>query len=71
LTKLRNLNISNTNVEKGLEFLPSNLEEIYCSSQERPNCRVKNIKEQLNSSVDFILENEKIGKYIKKQQVQA
>src|SRR5436190_104664 len=41
LTKLRILDISNTDIDSGLEYLPDSLEELYCSTRERSNSRVK------------------------------
>ncbi|CAJ0855603.1 17271_t:CDS:2 [Entrophospora sp. SA101] len=43
LTKLECLDIKNTDIESGIEYLPESLEEFVCSSRERPNSRVKSI----------------------------
>jgi len=47
LKKLEILGISNTNINSGLEYLSDSIEEIYCSSEERPESKVVQIREQL------------------------
>jgi len=48
LVNLKKLFISNTDVNSGLEYLPSSLDkdEIYCSTEERPESKVKEINEK-------------------------
>ncbi|CFW92728.1 protein of unknown function (Leucine Rich repeat domain) [endosymbiont DhMRE of Dentiscutata heterogama] len=41
LTKLENLHISNTDIDRGLEYLPNSVEGVVCSTKGRPNSRVK------------------------------
>ncbi|CAG8802041.1 37554_t:CDS:10, partial [Gigaspora margarita] len=55
LTKLKSLYISNTDIDSVLEHLPKNIENICCSSQERPTSKIKELEEQLknNSFFDF------------------
>src|SRR6185369_8465338 len=43
LTKLKKLNISNTHIKEGLEYLPNSLEDFYCLVDIRPEAGVKNI----------------------------
>src|SRR5581483_9091290 len=45
LTKLRELNISNTDIDGGWEYLPGNLEEFYCSADIIKDAKVKVIEE--------------------------
>ncbi|KLL04845.1 MAG: hypothetical protein MRERV_1c097 [Mycoplasmataceae bacterium RV_VA103A] len=47
LTKLRYLDISNTDINRGWECLPANMKKISFSSEERPESKVKEISEQL------------------------
>jgi len=63
LTKLKSLDISNTDVEGDLRYLP---EETYCSSEARPESKVKTIEEALKNSESFTF-NE--GKYTRKKEV--
>jgi hypothetical protein len=49
LSKLKKLDICNTDVESGLEYLPESLEEIYCSSKERSESKVKEFEKELAS----------------------
>ncbi|CAG8466146.1 31313_t:CDS:10, partial [Racocetra persica] len=66
MKKLKILDISNTDIENGLDSLPKNVEEIYCSTKERPESRVGNISNLLKekkSDFAFIDETElNIGK---------
>ncbi|KLL03563.1 MAG: hypothetical protein MRECE_13c028 [Mycoplasmataceae bacterium CE_OT135] len=51
LNKLRELNISNTDIDSGLEHLPKSADldlTIYYSAQKRPRSKVKEIAEQLD-----------------------
>ncbi|CAG8586570.1 8976_t:CDS:2 [Paraglomus occultum] len=43
LTQLESLNISNTDIDKGLEYLPDDMKYIYCLSEQRPESKVKEI----------------------------
>ncbi|CAG8493776.1 4189_t:CDS:1 [Scutellospora calospora] len=47
LTKLKKLNVSHTDINSGLEFLPASLEFFYCSIYNRPNSQVKVINQEL------------------------
>jgi len=67
---LVSLYISNTDIDSGLEYLSPTIRQIYCSTQERPNCGVKDIEEELNNSNDFVFD-EIESKYFKKQQIQV
>jgi len=49
ISKLKKLGISNTDLDSGVEHLPDNIKEIYCSVEEKPDAEVKKIKEQLDS----------------------
>jgi Leucine-rich repeat (LRR) protein len=63
LEKLKKLDISNTDLESDdLSWLPPNIEDIYCSSNERKNSKVKKIEELLKKSENFSFDGEK-GKY--------
>ena len=72
LTKLRSLDIANTDIDSGLDFLSENIEEIYCSDEERSESRVKEIKSLLEESDFFIVVNDDEGedKYEKRQNIQ-
>jgi len=48
LTKLESLDISNTDLNSGAEYLPNSLDRIYYSADLRPNSRLVEIKEQLD-----------------------
>src|ERR1044072_5307216 len=48
LTKLRELDISNTDINSGYEYLPTSKEKLYCFKKERPDSKVKEISEQLS-----------------------
>ncbi|CAH1756533.1 15476_t:CDS:10 [Entrophospora sp. SA101] len=50
LTKLRILDVSNTDIDSGLEYLPDSIEELKCSNQARPESKVSKISEQLAPS---------------------
>nr|CAG8433650.1 12612_t:CDS:10 [Entrophospora candida] len=67
LTKLKRLFISNTDIEGDIKDLLNNIEEIYCSSEERLESKVENIAEQLREDSRFILEG---NRYVKKQTIQ-
>jgi len=47
LTKLKRLHIKNTDIDSGVEYLPNNIHQIHCSSEERPSSKVAKISEQL------------------------
>ncbi|CAI2169567.1 13093_t:CDS:10 [Funneliformis geosporum] len=55
LTKLERLDINNTNVDDGLEYLPNTVQELRCSIEERPDSKVKRIKEQLRPCNGYFL----------------
>jgi len=67
LDKLKNLHISNTDIEGKLEHLSKSLEKIVCSSQQRPESKVKEIEELLKKSENFVLVN---GSYMKTKDAQ-
>ncbi|CAI2173372.1 6724_t:CDS:2 [Funneliformis geosporum] len=54
LVKLKSLHISNTDIDSGLEYLPSSIEEIYCSSQEISESKVLAIENLLKNSDEFV-----------------
>jgi Leucine-rich repeat (LRR) protein len=56
LTKLKSLYINNTDIEGDLRYLP---EETYCSSEGRPESKVKMVEEALKNSDSFIFNEEK------------
>ncbi|CAG8743129.1 33821_t:CDS:2, partial [Racocetra persica] len=62
LTKLKKLYISNTDIAGDLRYLP---EEVYCSSEGRPESKVKSVEEALKNFESFTF-NE--GKYTRKKQ---
>jgi len=45
LSKLEYLDISNTDIDSGLEYLSENIEKFDCSTKERPEAKVKDIAE--------------------------
>ena len=47
LTKLRVLDISNTDIESGLEYLPDSLEAFYCSTELKPKSLSQKLIEKL------------------------
>jgi hypothetical protein len=47
LTKLKSLNISNTDINSGLEYLPTGLREFYCDTKLKPQALSKQLIEQL------------------------
>src|SRR6185312_16563586 len=49
------LNISNTDIDMGTEYLPTSVMEIDCSYSLRPNSKVKSIVEELEQNKDFTL----------------
>jgi len=51
LSKLKVLNISNTDIDSGLEYLSDSLEEIVYSAQSRPKAKVNSIKKEIESYV--------------------
>nr|CAG8454484.1 11754_t:CDS:2 [Entrophospora candida] len=48
LTKLEGLDISNTDVSDGLQYLSKNLKELECSNHLRPKAKVKRLDEELS-----------------------
>jgi hypothetical protein len=62
LTELELLHINNTDINGKLKNLPSNLEEICCSSQKRPESQVQKLEEQLEASNLFFSYGNKIYK---------
>ncbi|CAI2161571.1 13862_t:CDS:10 [Funneliformis geosporum] len=58
LTKLRNLNISNIDIDAHLEYLPTSIELVRCASQERSESKVKNIENLLKNSDEFIFSDD-------------
>ncbi|CAH1755901.1 1415_t:CDS:10 [Entrophospora sp. SA101] len=67
LTNLKILDISNTDVDSGLEYLPESVEEIYCLNEERPESKVSKIRGELEKSSFLFNGNDK---YVKKQNAQ-
>ena len=59
LVKLKILEISNTDIDGGLEHLPSGIEKIVCFTEERPECKSNKIAEEMAS---YII-NEEYQKY--------
>jgi Leucine-rich repeat (LRR) protein len=53
LNKLEYLEISDTDIEEGLEYLSDNVEKIGCSTYNRNQCGVKKIKEQFGLFVSI------------------
>ncbi|KLL04388.1 MAG: hypothetical protein MRERV_24c009 [Mycoplasmataceae bacterium RV_VA103A] len=53
LTNLKVLHINNTDIEEGVEYLPQNLEKIYCRRQQRPEAKVGQI-EKLLKNMDIL-----------------
>jgi len=51
MNRLRSLSIENTDINSGVNHLPSNVEEIHYFTKERPESKVKEIEEKLN---DFL-----------------
>jgi len=49
MSNLRELNIVDTDINSGLEFLPSGLERFYCAGEQKNNAKVKQIFEQLSN----------------------
>jgi Leucine-rich repeat (LRR) protein len=49
LSKLEEINVSNTDIDSGFEYLPDSLEELYCSSEERLESKVRKLEEELKS----------------------
>jgi hypothetical protein len=47
LTKLERLNISNTDIDSGLEYLPDSVEYFSCSVDQRKDAKVKVVEEEL------------------------
>ncbi|MCE8162852.1 MAG: hypothetical protein I3273_01200 [Candidatus Moeniiplasma glomeromycotorum] len=53
LTKLKSLDISGTNIDSGLEYLPESLEKIRINHHDEKNWGAKKIQEQLREYVDL------------------
>jgi len=49
MNKLEDLNIDNTDLDSGLEYLPNNLKEFWCSASQRKDARVKFIEQELRN----------------------
>src|SRR5207248_2474360 len=49
MSKLNELDISNTDIDSGLEYLPDSVGFFYCFSEDRPESKVKKIEEQLKN----------------------
>jgi len=47
LKKLKKLRIENTDIDRGLEYLPDSLKEFYCLTNIRKDAKVKAIEAQL------------------------
>jgi len=47
LVKLKELDISNTDVDRGLEYLPESIEKIYCEAGKSPDSLCQHIQKQL------------------------
>jgi len=47
LTKLRELDISNTDIDSGLEYLPDSIKEIKCFSSQEKDARVATLAKEL------------------------
>jgi Leucine-rich repeat (LRR) protein len=59
LTKLKNLYIDNTDIDRGLEYLPNSLEDFRCPTDKREKCKVKIIEkefEQFNKDTKKFVE---------------
>ncbi|CAG8762294.1 26309_t:CDS:2 [Racocetra persica] len=48
LTKLKGLNISNTDINSGVEYLPDSLERIYYNTNDRSTCKLGEYKGQID-----------------------
>lgn len=60
LKQLKKLNISNSDIDSGVEYLPESLEEIYCSNKERLESKVKEIEKELaNEESYFFYESDR------------
>ncbi|RHZ36158.1 leucine-rich repeat domain-containing protein [endosymbiont GvMRE of Glomus versiforme] len=46
LSQLYELDISNTDIDSGLEYLPDGVEDFWCSTKKMPDAKVKAIKEE-------------------------
>jgi len=47
LTELKRLDIRNTDIDSGLEYLPNSVKEFHCSTDERKGSKVKKIETEL------------------------
>ncbi|CAI2167046.1 15864_t:CDS:10 [Funneliformis geosporum] len=63
LGKLKSLHVSNTNIDSGLEYLLESVNEIYCSSEERPE---KNNYPNKENTTEIVFDIEKGIKNITK-----
>jgi hypothetical protein len=50
MTKLKSLNINNTDLDSGLEYLPESVEIFDCSADERKDAKVKAIYNLVGNS---------------------
>jgi len=57
MTKLIDLDISDTDIDSGLEYLPESLEEIHCLPATREDAKVKIIAETIDSLFKAVKEN--------------
>ena len=64
LSRLKRLDIENTDIDSDSEYLPFSVKEIYCFSKERPKSRVKEVERSLNSLDEFKFVAD-VGKYIR------
>ncbi|CAG8466579.1 46056_t:CDS:10, partial [Gigaspora margarita] len=68
LDNLKKLDIANTDIDSGLKYLPKSVEEIYCSSKERSESKVKELSEKLGKGDSFFLDDNKYVRKITAQQ---
>ncbi|CAI2197297.1 6033_t:CDS:2, partial [Funneliformis geosporum] len=61
MNKLEKLDISNTDINSGLEYLPDKLEIFYCLTSERPEAKVKAIYNLFANEKGIVEEEELIG----------
>jgi Leucine-rich repeat (LRR) protein len=56
LTKLKELGISNTDIDSGLEYLPKNLKKIYCVNYRGAEAGCEKIREELKKHYNKVLQ---------------
>src|SRR5205085_310319 len=54
LSKLKVLDISNTDIDKGYEYLPTSIESFYCHTNLRKNAKVKKVAKLLRKDKSFL-----------------